>query len=436
MPKNLFQDMVRAKNSRKEIPIRDMEPKVVRREAPRMSPPDIQREIPIHEPKWRIEPPRGGTPRHYGLWVVAGVCVVVFIFALSFLFAKASVTINPKITDVVLDENLSAVKGVNPSGLSFDLVIISGEETKEVLGGEETDVALKSRGIVILYNAMSPTPQKLAIDTRLEGSNGKIYKTETEITIPAMSADGTPGSVEVGIYGGVAGAEYDSSPLDFKILGFKGTTKYDKFYGRSKGPIAGGFIGKSATISDADKQAAFLELKPALQEKLFKKAIEQIPSGFILFKDAAFLTIDSESVDFGKGGSTVPVKVSGTLYGFLFSEKELTEKIARDNISNYDGSEVYIPNIKDISFSLSNQEISFSDAQSISFHLSGNAKVVWRFDEAQFSAGLLGKKKSEFNQVLTQYPNIDSAELTLSPFWVRSFPQKSKDIKITVNYPQ
>ena len=68
--------------------------------------------------------------------------------------------------------------------------------------------------------------------------------------------------------------------------------------------------------------------------------------------------------------------------------------------------------------------------------MSGNTKIVWKFDTGKLMGELLGKSKQDFNQILLQYPNIDSADLVVSPIWRNSIPDKSKNIKITVNYPK
>ncbi|OGI60117.1 hypothetical protein A2814_00945 [Candidatus Nomurabacteria bacterium RIFCSPHIGHO2_01_FULL_38_19] len=417
MPKNLFQDMVKIKNAGKDTG-KYIKPKEKQEEQ--------QKEVKAQNEKGH----------KYGLWFVAFISIVFFLFALSFLFARAKVTVSPKIKDITLDENLSAVKDSNVDGLSFDLVVLSGKESKSVFATEEKEISLKGEGTVLIYNAFSSASQRLLIDTRLEGSNGKIYKTKTAVTVPGMSADGAPGQVEANIYGAEAGEEYNSPPLDFKIFGFKGTPKYSKFYARSKGAITGGFQGKSPIVSETEKENTLAGLKTTLKEKLFKKASDQIPSGFILFKDAVFLNIDEESTIPVSESRDLPIIIKGTMYGLLFNEENLTKKIAQDNISNYDESDVYIPNIGNLIFSLSNQDISFADVQNISFNLSGATKVVWKFDEAKLSADLLGKSKKDFGQILAQYSNVESAQLTLSPFWIRSFPDKIKDIKVIVNYPK
>ncbi len=374
----------------------------------------------------------------YTLWLVAIISVVFFIFALSYLFSRAVVTVNPKIKDVILNENLFANKDSNTDDLSFDLVVISGEENKNIQAIENKDIAIKATGLVVIYNVFNSSSQALNIDTRLEGSNGKIYKTQTKTIVPGMNKDGTPGKVEVRIYGAEAGQEYNSAPLDFKIFGFKGTPKYSKFYARSKGEITNGFKGKAPAVSDAEKANVINDLKNVLQKKLFKKVTDQIPNGFILFKDAVFLSINESNIDLASSKDNIlPVKLKGTLYGFLFNENKLTKKIAENNIEKYDGSEIFISNIKNLTFSLLDKEnISFGNVKNINFNLSGSAKIVWKLNINKLNADLLGKSKKDFSQILLQYPNIDSADLTLSPIWKMSIPDKIKDIKTIVNYPK
>jgi len=425
MPKNLLQDMIKVKYVKND----KVQERVERPESRIFSRPKFS------EPEFIEEDNNKGS--RYSLWLVALVSIVFLFFAISFLFSGAKITINPKTKDLSLNQNFSAIKDSNDdSALSFDLVAISGEENKIVQVDEEKDLSIKAEGTVVIYNTFSSSPQALDIDTRLEGSNGKIYKTKEKIKVPGMTEDGQPGSIKVGIYALDAGEEYNSAPLDFKIFGFKGSPKYDKFYARSEGEIAGGIVGKFHQISDAEKVTTVNELKDTLKAELLKKINDQIPSGFVLFKDAIFLNIDNENANFISKDNQVPVNIKGTLYGFLFNEQKLTTKIIQTDVDNYDDNDVYISNIRDLTFSITSGEItSFKDVKDINFNLSGTAKIVWKFDTEKLIADLLGKKKKDFNQILSQYPNIKSADLEIKPAWKNSFPDKSKDIKVIVNYP-
>lgn len=430
MSKNLLQDMIKVKHLSREM----------------SALPDSALDAMETQPQ--VSQNRRRNRPRYKLWLVAIISFIFFLFSLSYMFVKVEVQVNPKIKDVLLNQNLLASKDGGGEALSFDLIVISGEEEKIIKTTEEKDVSKKAEGVVLIYNTFSSATQRLDIDTRLEGSNGKIYKTKKQIIVPGMKGS-VPGSIEVGIYGAGAGEEYNSGPLDFTIFGFKGTPKYSKFYARSKGEINGGFVGKAPIISEEQKIKTINELKTTLQTKLFKKATDQIPSGFILFKDAIFLNIDDDNVDLTAAQDNIlPIKLKGTLYGLLFNEGRLTKKIAEENINEYDGSLVFLSNIRNLIFSLptgqaglSNKEnISFanniSEVKNINFNLSGATKIVWKLDEKKLITDLLGKSKKDFKQILSQYPNIDSADLSISPFWKMSFPDKSKDIKVIVNYPK
>lgn len=425
MPKSIFQDMVKINSSRKEPERVLVKKPVLEKSEPRL------KMVPVRD----VGEPKPPKTRH-GLWMVAVVAIVFFLFSLSYFFARAEVTIDPKMKDFSINLNLSSELDGTTEALAFDLVAISGEVSKTITATEEKEVSESARGTVIIYNSFSTAPQKLDIDTRLEGSNGKIYKTEKALVVPGMSGP-TPGSVEVSVYSAETGVAGNSKPLDFKILGFKGTPKYEKFYGRSKGDLSGGFKGLSYVASEADKTKALSELRTTLQEKLLQKATDQIPSGFVLLKDAVYLEVEENG-----GGSllsattnTLPVTLKGTLHGVLFEEKKLSSKIAQKVIDGYDGADIYVANIKDLTFKLSSTNITLKDAKTIDFSLSGSAKVVWRLDSAKLTTDLLGKSKSDFNQLLLGYPNVVSANLSLSPIWNRAIPDKAKDIKIIVNYP-
>lgn len=381
----------------------------------------------------------------HSLWVVAFISIIFLFFALSSIFAKAKVVVYPKVQSLTLDHNFSAFKDTNSEEvLPFSMVSLSGEESKKVTGSEEKETLQQAKGKVVIFNKFSSSSQSLNKDTRLIGSNNKIYKTESAVLIPGMvkkdlkkgTKEDMPGSVEVGIYAEKGGEEYNSGPMDFKVLGFKGTSKYDSFDVKSNGPITGGLKGKFSFISEEDKTKAESELKITLEDKLLKKITDEIPEGYILFKNATVFKTDDKEMNLFSKDKEIPLVLRGTMYGFLFEEKGLTKKIVETVVSDYDNSDVYIPNIKDLAFT-TNIPVgvtSYLNIKNIDFNLSGTPKVVWKVDEEKLRNSLLSKSKSEFNQTMTQFPNITKADLVLRPIWRMSIPAKSKEIKIIVNY--
>lgn len=185
-----------------------------------------------------------------------------------------------------LDFSDSASRGsVDGPDLSFEIVSMEGSENTKITATTQKEMKTAARGQVIIYNKYSASPQKLSVDTRLEGSNGKIYKTDKEVVIPGMTGD-TPGFIKVGVYGYEPGEAYNSGPLDFKVFGFRGTGKYDKFYARSEGDITGGMSGNFYVVSDEEKAKVSSGLALTLKDNLTKKVLEQVPEDYLLFKDS------------------------------------------------------------------------------------------------------------------------------------------------------
>jgi len=427
MSKNLFQDIKRVNLEKKDnVFLKPNIPQV-----------DLKKVEDNYEDHARedIGEQKVGNSR-YTLWIIALIAIIFLFFAVSFLFSKATITVVPKTKIISLDQNFSATKDSSADKLQFNLIVISDEESKLIESGEERDFKESATGKVLLYNKFSSAPITLNIDTRLEGSNGKIYKTKVKTTIPGMNKAGIPGKVGVDIYASVPGSEYNSTPLDFKIFGFKGTSKYAKVYGRSVGEISGGLLGKSRQVTEEDKITAQKNIEKSLEIKLFDKAESQIPEGFVLFKDSAFLNIDDTKTSPVSEDGSITITVKGTLYGFIFDQNNLTKKIMVSLLPDETVKDLYISNIKDLVFSLSNKEsIIFSDVKDIDFNLSGMPQIVYKFDSGKLVSDLVSRSKSDFNQILLQYPNIDGATLSIKPIWKSSFPDKSEDVKVIVSYP-
>ncbi|MFA6256978.1 MAG: hypothetical protein WCT29_01560 [Candidatus Paceibacterota bacterium] len=423
MSKPFLEDMIKRKNLDRKVSVKV--PPVQRQSEPARV---------FAEPVHKASPSQNRS--RYMLWTVAIFSITFLLIAISFLMEKAHVLVYPKIEKVTLDEDFRATKTLETGALLFDLVVISGEEDQKLSATEEKELSQKASGTAVIFNSFSSAPQRLDIDTRLSGSNGKIYKTRKVVTVPGMKTGGAPGSVEVEIYASEAGEEYNSGPIDFQIIGFKGTPKYDKFKVLSKPgtSITGGFVGTTLVASEAEKQSALTELEKTLKDKLYKQALGQIPPGFILWPNAVAFTVDN--MDSPLGTEELSIKLNGTLYGLLFNEAELTKKIADAKVSGYEDADIYMPDIRKLTFTLAPVgDVSLEEMNTISFHLSGESRIVWRLDENKFMDEILGQPKKDFVSILSQHENIDRAELNLSPIWQRTIPDKSEKIKIEVNYP-
>lgn len=368
------------------------------------------------------------------LWSIAGASLLALFFALSFLFAGATVTLTPKVAGVTVDANWSATKDSTGDGLAFQIVSLAGEESANLPSTGTKQVEANATGTVTIYNAYSSAPQKLLINTRLETPDGKIYKIDSAVTVPGtttVNGQKVAGSVKVSAHASVGGEEYNIGLSDFTIPGFKGDPRYAKFYARSITPMSGGAKGNLNYVSIEDYKKTQDGLTSVLKDKLLKQALAQTPGGFVVFNDGVFLKPEVAVPNVYSKTNLITVTQKGTLYAFLFDEKKLTKKIAEDSISQFDGSDAVIPDLKDLKFTLKNKTlVDPAAAKEISFSLSGQADVVWTVDQMKLADDLAGKKKKDFKDILSNYESIDRAEVAFKPFWRNTFPDDPKKIKI------
>ncbi len=367
-----------------------------------------------------------------GIWIVTIAALVGLFVAVSFVFKGATVSVTPKSQHVTIDDSYSAKSGGSDSDLTFDLVEIKEEVSTDIEATETKEVSRKATGKVTLYNKTTSS-QALKIETRLETKDGKIFKTDKAITIPAgknTSGKVTPGQIEVAVTADQPGEEYNIGPSDFVIFGFKGTSKANSFSGQSKQSMSGGFKGTEANLSDEERASVKEKLTEELKNSLMTKAIAQVPAEFIYFDDGVFFS-PSEALVVSKIDGKVKATLPGTLSVVLFNEGKFTRYLAKENISAYDSSDIVGQGIKGLVFKMKNKEqLNPKEAKDISFALSGEIDFVWSVNTDTLKDALIGKKKKEFPTILSTFPAIESAEVSLNPIWMTAFPTNKKDITI------
>lgn len=367
------------------------------------------------------------------IWYVAIFCIISLLFAISFLFAGATATVTPRVGNLEVNELLIATKDpLDSKSLYFESATLSGSESIAVTNTEKKYVEKKATGTVKIFNNHSSASQNLLIDTRLESSDGKIYKTVKAVSIPGqrvVNGQTVPGSIEVDVYADLPGEEFNKDSGDLKIFGFKNGPKYNNFRAEIIKPIQGGFKGDTFALSDEENTKLKNELSQTLKTTLLEKARAELPDGFLIFEDAVILKLDEPEIS--EQDSSTKLVQNGTLHAFVFKEENLTRSLVKDIVSDFDENKVYIEGINSISVDLmSKEEIDPKSATSINLSIKGSAKVVWEIDEEKIKTEIAGKKEREFESVIGDFKSISSASLSVKPFWRTSIPEKTDQIKV------
>ena len=372
------------------------------------------------------------------IWILVVLVVISGAIATLTYFASANVSIIQKAENITLDNtSLNATLAGDDKTLSFKLVKLTGSAEKVVTGGIPTAVAIKAAGRVVIYNNFSTAQQKLTIETRLATTDGKIFKTDTAVTVPGfktVAGKTTPGSVEVGVHADAPGAAYNIPLSDFTIFGFKGTPKYTKFYARSKTVMSGGASGTGIALGEADARVAHEAALSILREKLTAEIKTSLPDASVLLPGAFVLKEDPDS------GQTVADKnvmvVKGAMYGILFNKDEFSKKIASIAVSQFDGGEITIPELSTFTIDIKNKEAINDTASTVSFSVSGKGHVLWQVPVGEIVAKLVGTNKHDIGKNLSLFGSVAETSVKVSPFWSIHLPSKPESIHVTVTDPK
>lgn len=352
-------------------------------------------------------------------------------------YQKADITLSSK-HELISYKNKQFLASKDPEkkAVDFEIMITSDKKIKNIILTEAKDVSLKAEGSIILYNEFSTTAQKIVAGTFLSDSEGKSYKTNSTVTIPGykiINKKIVPGQTIVKISSFLPGDAYNGNPADFYITSFKGTTKYNKIYGKLESPLTGGALGLVYEMNDSDKDNINHMAETSFKEDLLKKVKALVPPGYIFYPEAFTFSHKINERVLSKTPEA-EIEINGELSAVLLNEKSLINnilKVSLPEIKSDELKEITIPNLETLSFSFINKDqVINKEVDSISFLLNGNVDVVWNPDIEKLKTKLLGIHKNEVLSIFRQDPGIAGAIVKIFPPWKAYIPLDITKINI------
>lgn len=371
------------------------------------------------------------------LWTISILAIAVIVggsFFLMALLGGAEVTVYPKFKDV--DVSATVTGKINPGSeeLGYELLTLTEEGERQVTASGQQQVSEQAQGTITIYNAYSTGVQRLIKNTRFESADGHIFRISDSVEVPGYTknSDGStkPGSIAASVFADGPGEEYNVAAGRFTVPGLKGSEQFEKIYAESSQPMSGGFEGLKYAVEESEMTTVTGQLQEELKTKLTDRLKNERPNGFILYDSSVVFDFETlPASDAGNG--TVVVKVRGTLYAPLFANGNFASYLAHNTIAGYEGEPVRIDGPESLTFAYGTSTPSLQGADSAEFKLSGDARIVWTYDQEQLRNDLKGLEKTALPTVLSGYPAISRAEAVVKPFWNSAFPGDPEDIKIT-----
>lgn len=367
--------------------------------------------------------------------VIAAVFLVVNNF-----FNKADITINFTKIPWNYERAFSADKSV--SALDFSNNILPGEvfsDSKNTVqlypASSHETVSEKAQGTITIYNAYSSSPQTLVATTRFATSDGKIFRIEKAIVVPgAQITNGniTPSSIVAQVVADKTGAEYNIGPTSrLTIPGFKGTPRYNGFYGELKQGTSGGFVGVKAMPTADDIARAKAGTTAVLRNTFDNPITSAYPANCKILDGAEQFNITDMKVntDTNASGS---FSVIGRATNVVLCFRESGDKSLKSLLSAVAAKNN--PNMVFDDLQISYNQIKADPKNGKeTFYVTASGTLKPDFSADDFKSSMLGRKVGDARSLLAALPNLASAKISLWPFWLWSVPANPNRVKIIVN---
>jgi hypothetical protein len=310
---------------------------------------------------------------------------------------------------------------------------ITKEKSGEFESTGSQSGAGKAAGKIVIYNEFSSDSQPLVATTRFETDDGKIFRITKGVVVPGFSKVGEetkPGAIEVDVVADKPGEEYNIGPASFKIPGFKGGPKYDKFHAESTKAMEGGSKGEGLAVTSEDIATAKEELVAEAKKESLEDLKTRLGDGRYFFEDTALFDVASSSSSQSVGSQaqkfTYTVNVKGRVLSF---QQEDVKELVRRNEKAEGAGLARIDFEKGINYILSESDV---EKGFLKFEAKTDFDSTVPVDLSDFEKGTLGKNSAELENLIKNYPAVKSADVNFWPFFVNRVPMSENRVKVEI----
>ncbi|MFH1193126.1 MAG: hypothetical protein V1656_02300 [Candidatus Jorgensenbacteria bacterium] len=399
-------------------------------------------------PATRPEEPRREAlhhPRSPRRGLLAGGIAVVLIgigaFVALSVLPRATVTLNLKETSINFTDQVRVDSGASGVSVEAGRIVLPGElltarknvELSFPASGVK-QVQAKATGKITLFNAFSSTPQKLIASTRVESPDGKIFRLNQAVTVDGAKVQNGEKIPSQGIVVTVTADEAGEAwnvpaAKGWHILAFKGTSKYDGFYGESVAPMTGGFVGEQAVPSEADLASARSKVRETLLDALKAQLLVALSDRLKVLDSTEQSKITKEDIRTdGADPKTFSIFAEAELRELAFMESML-----RDAIFERAARAIQYPTTAlDFKLAYDVPKVE-AGAAVLTVAVNGSFTLAPAFDPEQLRESILGNDEQTLKATVLALPGLESVQTLLWPFWVHSVPNNPAKVDISVN---
>jgi len=385
-------------------------------------------------------PPVPGQPRRRGTSFIVKLLLVIIVACLlavltASFFTKATVAITIREMPVTVPAEVSAQLDAPVGTMPFQHLSVPGQAQRTVTASGSSNDSTPAQGTLTIYNTVNTAPQSLVANTRFEAPDGKIYKIQKKVTVPAATKNASgvvlPGSVQAIAVAEKPGADYNRADTRFTIPGFKSSPNFNTFYAQASG-MTGGSSGAHPVVLPVDIQKAQADMKQELAQKFATSSAFSVSSDSLSIDGTVALEFGNVTVvDAGGGKATLTQTATAT--EATVRKADLATAIAKVQVEGYSGAAVSFDPASPVALSVSPGSVYTAQSSGVVIAVSGTPMLAWQFDPEQVRQALAGKNKSSFDTVMAGFaPAVSAAKASFIPIWNTTFPKDASKIIINV----
>ncbi len=360
--------------------------------------------------------------------------------AVAFILPKADIAISLKTEiapydfEFIADESLEKIDAANGK-IPLQKIEVASEESGTYPATGKKQMQEMASGEITVFNEYSSTPQRIVATTRFLSKEGdKLFRINEAVTIPGFSrVEGVdvPGQVTIKIYADKPGEDYNIKPTSFSLPGLQGSPKYNSIYARSTKAMSGGIDKEVLYFSEGDYITAKEKLAIAAREKNEKDFLGKIPDQSQILEDTKKEEEPEINTDVKAGAvaNNFQMNVKITASANLVLEADLNEIINEKLASRLATDKKFLENGRD--YQLGKVAIDQDGGVIIPVHV--NQKLITKIDAENLKKEIAGKSEAELKTYFSNMSGVESANINLWPFWVKSIPSSYEKINITID---
>jgi len=360
--------------------------------------------------------------------------------AVSALTGGAEVTIFPKVKELNVNAEFTAYAEPKPGELSYEIMTLDATGERQVKASGQETITKQASGEIEISKS-TPGAERLIKNTRFQTAEGLTFRIQESVVVPGSvkntAGKSVPGVIRAQVFADEPGEKHNiAAGLPMQIPGFKEggyTDLYNAITAKNTAAFTDGFNGPRFVINENELSTARQSLQLELRNSLLQKIAAERPADFTTFDSAIALTYNALAPA-PYGDDLVTIREQAIMQIPLFKKDDFAIFIAKETIVGYEGDSVRIDNLSKLTFSYvqaTTSQSNIANTSELAFKITGVPKIVWTFDSERLKAELLGMEKTALNGILSKFTGIVRGEVTVRPFWKRSFPTNLTDITLT-----